>query len=132
MPVTATIRSTGDSLRQEVLVDGRHTVVIDEPESLGGTDTAPTPYEMLATALAGCVMITLRMYGRRKNWDIGEIGVDACFDNDERPTSVAVTVHLPEGLDDEQAARLRAVAKACPISKMLATGMAIEHREAVA
>ena len=34
--------TTGEALRTEVSAGG-HTVVADEPESLGGTDAGPTP-----------------------------------------------------------------------------------------
>ncbi len=76
MAITASVRSSTDDLRQELLLDGRHTVVIDEPEQFGGTDTAPTPIELLAGAVAGCVTITLRMYARRKGWALDEVEVE--------------------------------------------------------
>ena len=47
MSFTATARRTGTGLRHEIDVNGRHTIVTDEPESLGGTDTAPAPHELL-------------------------------------------------------------------------------------
>ena len=43
MSLTASARSTGDTLRQELLVDGRHRLITDEPAQLGGTDTGPAP-----------------------------------------------------------------------------------------
>src|SRR5436190_20802101 len=103
MPITASVRSTTDDLREELLLDGRHTVVIDEPEALGGTDTGPSPFELLAGAVAGCVAVTMRMYARRKGWELGELGVDVELDRECRRTHV--TVRLPEGLDPEQVER---------------------------
>ena len=41
MSFTATARSIDGTLRHEIDVNGRHTITTDEPESLGGTDTAP-------------------------------------------------------------------------------------------
>ena len=38
MSLTASARSSGDTLRQEILIDGRHRLITDEPEHLGGTD----------------------------------------------------------------------------------------------
>jgi putative redox protein len=127
MPVTASARSSGDALRHEVVADGRHSVVVDEPERLGGTDTAPTPYELLAASLAGCIAITIRLYARRKAWDLGDFGVEVCLDREDQPTSCAVTLTLPDDLDDEQRERLHRVAKACPVSRTLAEGIAFEH-----
>ena len=39
-----------------------HTIVADEPGSMGGDDLGPTPQELIAGALAACTAITLRMY----------------------------------------------------------------------
>ena len=41
MAMTATARRAGNSLKHEVDVNGRHTIVTDEPEHLGGTDEGP-------------------------------------------------------------------------------------------
>jgi hypothetical protein len=38
--LTATARAVDGNLRNEIDVNGRHTLTTDEPESLGGTDTA--------------------------------------------------------------------------------------------
>ena len=38
----------------------------DEPTSAGGTDTGPTPYEILLGSLAACITITLRLYADHK------------------------------------------------------------------
>jgi uncharacterized OsmC-like protein len=45
-------------------VAGKYTVEADEPVGLGGTDDAPTPTELLMSALAHCQAITLRIYAR--------------------------------------------------------------------
>src|SRR4051794_25963444 len=101
MPITASVRSTSDALRQELVLGDRHTVLVDEPEALGGTDTAPSPFELLAGAVAGCVTITMRMYARRKGWELGEVGVDVELDREcER---CHVTLRLPEGLAGDRA-----------------------------
>lgn len=50
---TRVVARTGEALRTEVEAGG-HTVIADEPESLGGTDVGPTPYDYLLAALGGC------------------------------------------------------------------------------
>jgi putative redox protein len=128
MPITAAIRSTEDALRQEVVVDGRHTIVVDEPEEVGGTDTAPTPFELMAASLAGCVAVTLRMYARRKQWELSDLRVEAELDKDVKPPRFRVTVSLPDGLTEEQQARLEHVAQACPVHRMLKDELCLDHR----
>ena len=125
MPITASVRSTTDDLREELLLDGRHTVVIDEPEALGGTNTGPSPFELLAGAVAGCVAVTMRMYARRKGWELGELGVDVELDRD--CLRADVTVRLPDGLEPEQVERLERIAKACPVAKVLDHGLDVRH-----
>ena len=56
---------SGERFTQEVEA-GKHTLLGDEPESYGGADRCPGPYDYLLTALGTCTSITLRMYAERK------------------------------------------------------------------
>lgn len=125
MPITASVRSADDDLRQELLLDDRHTVVVDEPEALGGGGTAASPFELLAGAVAGCVTITIRMYARRKAWDIGEVGVDVTLDRE--CSRCTVVLRLPPDLDQERVDRLERLARACPVAKVLQQGLEVRH-----
>jgi putative redox protein len=55
------------------LSNGRHEWFGDEPESNGGTDTAPTPFEMLLGSLAHCTLVTLVLYARHKGIELGPV-----------------------------------------------------------
>ena len=44
------VRGAASGFAQEILV-GRHRLVSDEPAGAGGTDTGPTPYDLLLAAL---------------------------------------------------------------------------------
>ena len=44
------VRGTGDGFAQEVSAR-THRLVADEPIANGGTDTGPTPYDLLLAAL---------------------------------------------------------------------------------
>lgn len=135
MSLTASARSTGDTLRQEILVDGRHRLVTDEPARLGGTDEGPAPHELLPAALAGCIATTIRTYARTKGWTLGELSVDVVYDNTSTPRHFDVTVNLPDDLAPEQVKRIMRVAEACPVRRAIEAGMTFdEHlpREAAA
>ena len=51
---------------------GSHQFLTDKPESFGGHDTGPAPYDFLTASLASCTMIILRMYAQHKQIDLGD------------------------------------------------------------
>ena len=128
MSFTASARRIGDTLRHEVDVNGRHTIITDEPETLGGTDTGPAPHELLPAALASCISTVVAMYAQRKEWEIGEVRVDVVYDHESVPRRFDVTVHLPDGLTQDQIDRLGRVADTCPVRRALDVGFTFDER----
>ncbi|HZR96838.1 MAG TPA: OsmC family protein [Gaiellaceae bacterium] len=123
MSLTATSRSIPGSLRQEIVIDGKHRLFTDEPEELGGDGSAAAPHELLPAALAGCVSTTLVMYARRKGWEIGEVAVDVDYDHRSTPRRADIRISVTGDLDDEQLERLDAVAAACPVRRSIESGI---------
>jgi putative redox protein len=128
MSLVATSRSIPGTLRQEVVVDGTHRLVTDEPEAVGGDGSAPAPHELLAAAVASCISTTLVMYARRRDWDLGQVTVDVEYDHRSTPRRCDVGVTLGGELSDEQLARLEEVAAACPVRRSLETGFVFDER----
>ena len=62
------------------LKTGRHVLTGDEPASRGGQDAGPAPYDLLASSLAACTAITLRMYAERKQWPLESAQVEVYAD----------------------------------------------------
>ncbi len=127
MSLTATARSNPGTLRQDVVIDGRHRLVTDEPERLGGDDRGPAPHELFPAALAACVSTTLVRYGRTKGWDLGQVTVDVDYDHRATPRRFTVAVALTGELTDEQVARLEKVAAACPLRRSIEAGFEFEE-----
>ena len=128
MSMTATARRVGNSLKHEVDVNGRHTIVTDEPEHIGGTDQGPAPHELLAATLASCIATVIAMYAQNRGWDIGETAVDVDYDPDSSPRHFSIDVHLPNDLTPDQRRRLERVAETCPVRRALEGGFAFEER----
>lgn len=97
-----------------------HRLTADEPQSKGGTDSGPTPTELLAAALASCTAITIEMYADRKGWDLGAVEVDVDWpDAVEGGSKIEVSIRIPAELDDDQRERLLLIAGKCPVHKLL-------------
>jgi putative redox protein len=123
MSLCATARSIPGTLRQEVVIDGRHRLITDEPPRLGGDGSGPAPHELFPAALAACVATTLVMYARTKAWDLGEVSVAVDYDNRSTPRRFDVAVRLDAELTDEQLARLEKVAASCPVRRSIESGI---------
>ena len=132
MAMTATARRAGNSLKHEVDVNGRHTIVTDEPEHLGGTDEGPAPHELLAATLAACIATMIAMYAQKRGWDIGETAVDVDYDADSAPRRFVIDVHLPADLTPDQQRRLERVAESCPVRRAMEAGFTFEERTVTA
>jgi len=111
-------------------VDG-YSMVIDGGKEDGGSGLGPNPTRVAEAALAACAAITLRMYARRKKWDLA--GVDITIKR--APSEDSHTPHLLEkelrvsgALDDAQRARLLEIADKCPVHRMLTEGVEVRSR----
>lgn len=112
-----------------VLSNGRHQWHGDEPESNGGTDTAPTPYEMLLGALAHCTLVTLALYARHKGIELGP--VSARYEHQKVPapegqtgTVDRITSYVTIGGEYDEAVRkrLEQIVSRCRVHKTLQVG----------
>jgi putative redox protein len=116
----AIARRNGQGFVHEMEVREHH-FTIDEPEETGGTDTGPSPQEMLAASLASCTAITIEMYAKRKGWNIGEVVVDVDYEPAQRgsPTKFEMKVRLPKELPEDQRERLMQIGAKCPVHRVL-------------
>jgi putative redox protein len=127
MGMTATARPVDGTLRHEVDVNGRHTIITDEPTRLGGTDAGPAPHELLPAMLAACVSTMIQMYGDARGLELDGLRVDVVYDPEPTPRHVEVVVHAPSGLTGGQAERLRRIAEACPVKRALEAGFTFDE-----
>ncbi len=138
--VTATIGPKG--FRTDVSA-GSHALIVDEPVSVGGGDGGPTPYEFLLAGLAGCTLMTLRMYADRKGWPLEsakiqlrsgrshEIDCEKCETEKVGIGHIQRKLELVGPITDDQRYRLLSIADRCPIKQTLERGIHVENVDAL-
>ena len=131
-----TARTGGSGFRTEVTA-GKHALVVDEPEDVGGSGDGATPYDYLLAAIGACTAMTLRMYASRKAWPLEEAVVHFrtarshaadCADCATKAVGVGRLereVELRGPLRPEQRRRLMAIADRCPVKQTLERGIEI-------
>lgn len=122
------LASLDDTNYSTVITDGHHQIMSDEPYEKGGMDEGLTPRQLLASSLASCTAITLKMYADRKEWKLENVEVKINYDHiyDREDPHLISQVKITADLDEMQRARMAVIATKCPIHKILHKGLRIE------
>ena len=138
-PGTVVVHGSAAGFAQAIAV-GRHQLTCDEPAEVGGTDTGPTPYDLLLAALGSCTSMTVAMYARRKRWPLEAVTVrlrhskihaadcEACETKEGWLDHIERAVELTGVLSDDQRARLLDIANKCPVHRTLTSEIHVETR----
>ncbi|WP_428409999.1 bifunctional alpha/beta hydrolase/OsmC family protein [Hyphococcus sp.] len=120
----------GEPLAVALSIDG-HPMLIDAGAEDGGSGLGPNPTRTLEGALAACGVMTIKMYARRKKWDVRavEIRIRRGEAGDSHAPKVLEKELRVEGdLDEAQRARLLEIADKCPVHRMLTEGVTVNSR----
>lgn len=138
-PADVIVRGHAGGFLQKI-TSGAHDFEADEPASVGGTDTAPTPYDYLLAALGACTSMTVGLYARRKKWPLQEVTVGLwhsrihakdcadCETEEGMLDRIEMDVELTGPLMPEQRAKLIEIASKCPVHRTLTSEINVKVR----
>lgn len=132
---TVTVTETREGKFQQTVRAGKHRMFADEPESYGGLDSGPSPYDYLAIALGACTGMTLRLYAEHKGLELGRISVEISHakihardcvecEDERRAASTRIDrflriIRIEGGAPDGLREKLLEIADKCPVHKTL-------------
>jgi putative redox protein len=101
----------------------QHQISVDEPPANGGEDLGPTPHDLYDSALGACKAMTVLWYANRKGIPLQDVQVGVERDDSQERKGLyklAVTLALGGPLSEAQRQELLAVARKCPVHKLMA------------
>lgn len=131
------VSETGTGSFAQAIMIGRHRLSADEPEPIG-TDTGPSPYDLLLAGLGACTSMTVRMYAERKKWPLDKVTVTLqhsrihavdcadCETESGQVDRIERVIRFDGALDDDQRQRLREIADKCPVHRTLHSEIVID------
>lgn len=138
-PGTVVVAEAGvGKFANDISIGGRHRLRADEPESYGGDDTGPTPYEFLLAGLGACTSMTMRMYAERKGLSLERalvtlkysrvhaVDTEGCEKKDAKVDRIDVDIELTGDLDAEGRKKIVEISEKCPVHRTLLSDMIIK------
>ena len=137
-PILVSVSESGQSAYSQTIQAGRHQLTADEPESYGGKDLGPSPYDFLLAGLGACTSMTIRMYASRKQWPLEQVIVHLthskihaqycaeCETETARVDRIERRIELHGNLTPEQREKLLEIADKCPVHRTLQSEISIK------
>lgn len=113
-----------DNFTTTLQTNSGHTLLADEPKSVGGDNLGPAPYDLVNAGLAACTVMTVKMYAARKKWDLKEAYAYVSHNKVKNEAGETIDKYdkklkLIGNLDDKQRTRIKEIAAKCPVHKTL-------------
>jgi putative redox protein len=135
------VGETGNGKFEQSIVAGKHRYLADEPTSVGGNGSGPSPYEYLLAGLGACTSMTIRLYAEAKKLPLRRVSVrlkhdkihaadcENCETKDGKIDRIEREITLEGDLDASQRARLLEIADKCPVHRTLHGEIDIRTKE---
>lgn len=119
---TITTHYKGDMLFESKI--GKHSVTIDVPAAMGGSDRGPTPPQVFIASLGSCIGAFVAQYCEKNGIDATDMTVDLNFEKAADPTrlvNLSAAVKLPNGDCGKRVKAIERVASHCPVHETIST-----------
>ncbi len=128
----AVASKTGEGRFQLAISAGGAHFMADEPVAVGGLGSGPTPYQLLAAALAACTTMTVQLYADRKGWAVRVHCTAVGHRREEGSIPADVfsrRIKFEGDITPEQRTRLLEIADRCPVHRTLTEGARVRTAE---
>lgn len=125
------VAETNTGKFQQLIYAEGHRLIADEPRSVGGDDTGPSPYGLMGAALGACTSMTIRMYADRKKIPLKQVRVEVqhqkvhitdcggCEQEGQRIDEFRRQIQLTGSLTADEINALLRIADRCPVHQTL-------------
>jgi putative redox protein len=136
------VGETGNGKFEQSVVAGKHRYLADEPVSVGGNGSGPSPYEYLLAGLGACTSMTIRLYADLKKIPLKHVSVrlrhdkihaidcENCETREGKIDRIDREIRLAGDLSDDQRKKLLEIADKCPVHRTLHSEIDIRTKEA--
>jgi len=135
------VGETGNGKFEQSIIAGKHRYLADEPVSVGGNGSGPSPYEYLLAGLGACTSMTIRLYADLKKIPLRRVSVrlkhdkihasdcEHCETKEGKIDRIDREITLEGDLSAEQRGKLLEIADKCPVHRTLHSEIDIRTRE---
>lgn len=103
---------------------GTHSLTIDVPDVMGGSDRGPMPPQLFVASLGSCIGAFVAQYCEKNGIDTEGMAVDMTFEKASDPTrlvNLEATVKLPNRDCGKRVKAIERVAEHCPVHATIST-----------
>lgn len=126
MSTTATIKYLGELRTEATHTRSANRLITDAPVDNNGKGEAFSPTDLLATALASCMLTVMGIKAQSMGFDLEEASADVVKimeSNPRRVGEVQVVISLKQNCDEHARKVLESTGLNCPVAKSLSADL---------